>query len=166
MNRRPPAAAFLGMLMLGAGPVAVDDARSAAADQKRLDPEIIELETPGGLTILDVSYSLMLDLCADGDGCSLRMVLLEGGSAVDDRWFLLNSGTGGWSANISGGALATSGSASNTTDEIVFSVGGDAMCTFRDATEFDFILLRKFQLWADGSSLFPGPSTCVLRIED
>lgn len=151
--------AFL-MVVLPAGSV-----QAGAADEKRIDPEIVEVETAGALGVQDVSYSMIQNLCGDGDACTLRMVLSGSGGSFDSRTFIIGD-NGVWSANIPGGGAFTSGNAGTVGDEIVFQMGTDSMCWFQDATSFSNLLIRKFELVVDGGTLLPGPATCVLRIED
>lgn len=155
--------AFLGGLLLAGTPPGT--ALAAAADEKRLDPAIFQVETPGAGAAADVSYSTIFGLCGDGDACTLRMVLDASGGGFDMRLFRVGQ-TGGWVADIPGGGAFTSGNVATVGDETVFGTGSDALCRFQDATGFEGILIRKFELVVDGATISPGPATCVLRVED
>lgn len=168
-------AVALGMLLAGLAlphNAGAQDAapRSAAkvlsGDVERIGPVTYDVETATSASVT-VLYGDVLQLCGDGDGCSLRLTLTSNNNIrnLDAWWFVINANDL-WTAKSSGGGATNLGDVSNTTDEVVFQIGSQPGCTFEDATVFDVILRFRFRLTAVADSILPESVLCVLRIDD
>ena len=158
--------------IIHAAPEPVEDivrngAKVMAGDVERIGPVTYALENNQS-ELIGLSLTQVRDLCSDGDGCTMRMLVDDddGAILVDTWWFFINDADQ-WHAAPSGRTSINSGDVSDTDNTVVFAIGFEPACALREATYFDVVLkIRRFELSLYVDPIQPAVSRCVLRIDD